>query len=146
MKRYLLDVNVLLALLLPGHDAHASACAWFDRSGGHAWATNALTQLGALRLLTNPAVTQGGVGAATAWELLKRATQHAGHEFWPLGREMPAGLESMSTRIQGHQQWTNAILLWQAMQKNGVLVTFDAGLAGLAAGKLRHHLLLLKRA
>jgi predicted nucleic acid-binding protein len=70
MNRHLLDVNVLLALVWPRHESHAAAHAWFAKSGHKAWATSPLTQLGVLRLLTNPAVTQGTVSAAAALEAL----------------------------------------------------------------------------
>ncbi|MGB7591277.1 MAG: TA system VapC family ribonuclease toxin [Terriglobia bacterium] len=146
MKRHLLDVNVLLALVWPRHKSHAAAHAWFDKSGQQAWATNVLTQLGVLRLLTNPAVTQGAVTAVTAWDVLREATRHPGHEFWPLDRGTPAGIDLMAARIRGHQQWTDALLLWQAMEQGGVFVTFDSAVKELAAGKLQSHLLLLKGA
>jgi toxin-antitoxin system PIN domain toxin len=144
MNRHLPDVNVLLALVWPRHESHAAAHAWFARSGHHAWATNALTQLGVLRLLTNPAVTQGAVSAVTAWDVLSEATRHPGHEFWALDRATPAGLELMASRIRGHKQWADAILLWQAMEQGGFFVTFDSGVKELAAGKFKSHLLLLK--
>ena len=144
MKRYLPDVNVLLALLWPRHQGHAAAHAWFARSGQHAWATNVLTQLGVLRLLTNPAVTQGAVSAVTALGVLSEATTHVGHEFWPLDRDIPAGLKPLAAKITGHQQWTDAVLLCQAMERDGLLVTFDSGVKELAAGDLSGHLCILK--
>jgi toxin-antitoxin system PIN domain toxin len=145
MNRHLPDVNVLLALLWPRHESHAAAHAWFSKSGRQAWATNPLTQLGVLRLLTNPAVTQGAVSAATALDVLSEATRHAGHEFWPLNRQALASLKPLASRLRGHQQWTDALLLCHAKQRRGVLVTFDSGVKGLAAGELSGHLLLLKR-
>jgi len=144
MNRSLPDVNVLLALLWPRHQGHAAAHAWFAKSGQRAWATNALTQLGVLRLLTNPAVTQGAVSAPTALAVLSEATSHAGHEFWPLDRDIPAGLKPLAAKLRGHQQWTDAVLLWQATERDGVLVTFDAGVKGLATGELSGHLWVLK--
>ena len=143
MNRHLPDVNVLLALLWPRHQSHAAAHGWFARSGQQGWATNVLTQLGVLRLLTNPAITRGAVGAPTALRVLGEATSHAGHVFWPLDRELPTGLNSLAARITGHQQWTDALLLWQARQRDGVLVTFDSGLKELAEGELGDHLWLL---
>jgi hypothetical protein len=93
MNRCLPDANVLVALLWPRHQSHDAAHAWFAKSGQHAWATNALTQLGVLRFLTNPAVTQGTVSARTALEVLSEATAHSGHEFWPLDHEVVASLK-----------------------------------------------------
>jgi toxin-antitoxin system PIN domain toxin len=141
----LLDVNVLLALLWPRHESHAAAHAWFAKSGRRAWATNPLTQLGVLRLLTNPAVTQGAVSAAAAVEVLSEATRHSGHEFWQLDRRMPAGLKAAAGRVRGHRQWTDAVLLWHAVDRDGELVTFDSGLKELANGELTGRVLLLKR-
>jgi uncharacterized protein len=144
MNRQLVDVNVLLALLWPRHESHAAAHAWFAKSGHKAWATNPLTQLSALRLLTNPAVTQGAVSAVTALEVLREATSHAGHEFWPLDREVPLDLQAIGKKVQGHHQWTDALLLQQAVDKGGVLVTFDRGVKELAAGEWSRHVLVLK--
>ena len=144
MNRHLLDVNVLLALVWPRHESYAAAHAWFDKSGQQAWATNVLTQLGVLRLLTNPSVTQTAVTAFAAWDLIRENTTHSGHEFWPLDRQMTEGLELMASRVRGHQQWTDALLLWQAKEKGGVFVTFDSGVKELATGKLRNHFLLLR--
>ena len=144
MNRHLPDVNVLLALVWPRHASHDAAHAWFAKSGKQAWATNALTQLGVLRLLTNPAVTQGAVSVQTALDVLSEATSHAGHEFWPLDHELAAVLKPMATRVRGHQQWTDALLLGQAMQRRGLLVTFDSGVKQLAAGESSGHVLLLR--
>jgi|SRR5690242_15908388 len=146
MNRQLMDVNVLLALLWPRHESHAAAHAWFAKSGHRAWATNPLVQLGVLRLLTNPAVTQSAVSPATALQVLSEATSQSGHEFWPLDREMPGSLKTLAGRVRGHRQWTDALLLWQARTHDGVLVTFDSGVKQLAASEFGSHVLLLKRA
>ena len=145
MNRHLPDVNVLFALVWPRHEAHAAAHSWFSKSGHQAWATNPLTQLGVLRLLTNPAVTQGSVSAATALAVVAEATHHAGHEFWPLHHDVAPALKPLSPRLRGHGQWTDALLLVQAMEQRGVLVTFDSGVKELAAGRLADHVLILKR-
>jgi toxin-antitoxin system PIN domain toxin len=145
MKRQLPDVNVLLALLWPRLESHAAAHTWFARSGQYAWATNPLTQLGVLRLLTNPAITQAAVSATAALAVLSKAISHAKHEFWPLGHELPGSLPPLAARIQGHQQWTDAALLWHAKEHGGILVTFDTGLKDLAGEELARHVQLLKQ-
>jgi|SRR5579871_2438082 len=143
MSRHLPDVNVLLALVWARHQAHAAAHAWFSRSGRRGWATNPLTQLGVLRLLTNPAVTQGAVSAATALSVLTEIMQHPGHEFWPLDREPAAALASAAGVLRGHRQWTDALLLWHAASRDGVLVTFDTGIGQIVTGSWQSHLLFL---
>jgi uncharacterized protein len=144
MSRYLLDVNVLLALVWPRHESYAAARGWFAKTGQHGWATNALTQLGVLRLLTNPSVTHSVVSATNAFDALSRATNHPAHEFWSLDNTVLQGLETIARQVRGHQQWTDALLFWQAMEKGGVFVTFDFGVSELATGKLGSHLLVLK--
>jgi toxin-antitoxin system PIN domain toxin len=145
MPRHLLDVNVFLALVWPRHEGHEAARAWFVRSGRRAWATNPLTQLGVLRLLTNPAVTQGAVRAPAALEAVREATRHEGHEFWPLNRDLASCLMTVAGGLTGHRQWTDAVLLWQAAERDGVLVTFDSGVKTLAGREASERVLLLKR-
>ena len=58
---YLLDANVLLALAWPNHQFHAAATRAMGRSRGR-WATCALTQLGFIRLSSNPAAIPGAKG------------------------------------------------------------------------------------
>ena len=145
MNRHLLDVNVLLALVWPRHESHGAAHAWFARSGHKAWATSPLTQIGVFRLLTNPAVTQGAVSAAGALEAVTEATRHEGHEFWPLDRGMTIGLKALAARLEGHRQWTEAVLLWQATERGGVLVSFDSGVRALASRDAANRVVILKR-
>lgn len=51
---YLLDVNVLIALLDPAHIQHDTAHAWFAEEGHTAWATCPLTENGVLRIIGHP--------------------------------------------------------------------------------------------
>lgn len=55
MTAILLDTNVLLALAWPNHQHHGTAQRWFKREAPRGWATCALTQLGFVRLSSNPA-------------------------------------------------------------------------------------------
>ena len=119
MSRYLLDVNVLLALLWQGHDDYETAQAWFAKTGRRGWATNPLTQLGFLRLLTNPAVTHGGSSAAAALGILAAATSHEGHEFWPLDREPGGCLKEFAGAVRGHRRWTDALLIMSGLGPPG---------------------------
>jgi toxin-antitoxin system PIN domain toxin len=145
MKRCLLDVNVFFAMVWPMHSHYDAARAWFKASGGRAWATNPLTQLGVLRLLSNPRITEAAVPSLDALETVADAISHDGHEFWDLGHRMTNGLRTSADRVQGYRQWTDALLLWQAVSRNGVLVTFDSGVRELAGRDHRDSVLLLKR-
>jgi predicted nucleic acid-binding protein len=51
---YLLDVNVLIALIDPTHISHAAAHEWFQREGASRWATCPITENGVLRIVGDP--------------------------------------------------------------------------------------------
>jgi toxin-antitoxin system PIN domain toxin len=144
MSRQLADVNVLLALLWPRHVHHEAAQAWFAAQGHRSWATNSIVQLGVLRLLTNPSVTRGAVNASTAIETVAEATRHPNHEFWPLDRPVGAMLTGAANSVTGYRQWTDLLLLRQAAERKGKLVTFDDALTALADKESRAHLLVLE--
>jgi predicted nucleic acid-binding protein len=49
----LLDVNVLVALLVPEHEHHIRSVEWFAANAiGIGWATCAITELGVIRVCT----------------------------------------------------------------------------------------------
>jgi uncharacterized protein len=51
---YLLDVNVLVSLVDPGHIQHDAAHDWFAGSGRESFATCPLTENGLMRIIGNP--------------------------------------------------------------------------------------------
>jgi len=76
MTTYLLDVNVLIALIDPAHVQHDTAHVWFASTGSHSWATCPLTENGVLRIVghggaANPVMTSPG-GTMGARELAPR--------------------------------------------------------------------------
>jgi predicted nucleic acid-binding protein len=58
---------------------------------------------------------------------------------------MTIGLRDLAARLQGHRQWTDAVLLWQATEHGGVLVTFDSGVKTLAQRDAVNRVMILKR-
>jgi len=134
VKTALLDLNILTALFWPAHEHHAAAHAWF-RDRAHArWATCPLTQLGFVRLVTNPAFSRDALSPAEAVELLAQNVAHAQHEFWSEGLQLSAAVQGIESRLLGYRQLTDAYLLSLARQHKGVLATFDRGLRTLAEG------------
>ena len=61
MKGYLLDTNLLIALLWPSHEKHDLALAWFTRHRAKGWVTCPSTQAGFVRVLRD----QGKLEPAT---------------------------------------------------------------------------------
>lgn len=125
MKPALLDTNVLLALAWPSHQHHVAAHGWFRAESRYGWATCALTQLGFVRLSSNPAYTSDAATPQEAAALLHELVAHKTHHFWP----SPAADDpALYARALGHQQVNDAWLVKVARQQRGRLVTFDTRL------------------
>ena len=134
MKTALLDLNLLTALLWPAHEHHEAAHRWFSARAKARWATCALTQLGFVRITSNPAFSRDALSPTDAAALLAENLTHPGHEFWTEGLQVPTAIRGMETRLQGYRQLTDAYLLALANRREGVLATFDRGLPALANG------------
>jgi len=125
MKPALLDTNVLLALAWPNHQHHSLAHEWFRSESRHGWASCAVTQLGFVRLSSNPAYTPAAVAPRHAAELLQQLITHKRHAFWPCP---PASSATTYLRALGHQQVNDAYLVEVAKRRRGRLVTLDTRL------------------
>jgi hypothetical protein len=128
VKTALLDVNVLTALLWPAHEHHETAHRWFGARANARWATCSLTQLGFVRIVSNPAFSRDALSPAAAVVLLAENLTHPAHEFWTESLQVPAAIKGMENGLQGYRQLTDAYLLALARHRKGVLATFDRGL------------------
>jgi hypothetical protein len=128
----LLDVNALLALAWPNHQFHRPARRWFAGHDG-GWCTCAITQLGFVRLSSNPAFTDQAKLPAEATRLLGEMTRHPRHRFIadlpPL--DTPRFAE-VARRLLGHQQVTDAYLVALAARRGAQVVTFDRRIEAIA--------------
>src|SRR5579872_6134626 len=94
----LLDLNVLLALVWPNHQFHAAATERLD--AGDRWATCALTQLGFIRLSSNPAAVQATKTPREAALLLVEMVSDPLHVYVeslpaPAGKEFQPAFEKI---------------------------------------------------
>jgi toxin-antitoxin system PIN domain toxin len=137
MTPALLDVNVLTALLWPAHEHHDAAHRWFAARRGARWATCALTQLGLVRIVSNPAFSRDALAPGQALALLAENLAHPGHEFWMENLEVPAAVAGVEGQLQGYRQLTDAYLLALAARRKGILATFDRGVRTLAGNAFR---------
>lgn len=131
MKGYLLDTNMLIALLWPSHAQHDLAARWFGRHRAKGWATCALTEAGFVRIVSNPAFSRDAVTPREAASLLAANTAASDHVFW--SAELPFATASVfaAVRLVGHQQVTDAYLLGLAIHRGGVLATLDQRISSL---------------
>ncbi|HEX5398618.1 MAG TPA: TA system VapC family ribonuclease toxin [Verrucomicrobiae bacterium] len=130
MKIPLLDTNLLLALAWPNHQHHAMAHEWFSRHAKRGWATCAFTQLGFVRLSSNPVYSADAVSPQDAAALLQQWTKHKAHHFW---NSPAADAPAIYSRALGHQQVNDAWLVEVARKNRGRLVTLDTRLVAHAA-------------
>lgn len=139
----LLDVNVLVALAWPNHVHHSAAWDWFGDHRKQGWATCILTEAGFVRVSCAPAVVRHEVTPLDALAVLGKLVELSSHTFWPLDRSIMRLPKSISSRLHGHRQITDAVLLAAAKRWGGRLVTLDAGMRGLAAKSERRFLVVI---
>ena len=127
----LLDVNVLVALAWPNHVHHDAAHAWFSGRRIVGWATCPITEAGFTRISCNPAAVRQTVTPSEAAALLQSLKQQESHSFWPLDISIGELPDDILGRVQGYRQVTDAILLANAIQRQGQLATLDTGITRL---------------
>lgn len=134
----LLDVNVLLAIAWPNHQFHAAA---LEALGANCrWATCALTQLGFIRLSSNPAAVAPAASPREAAGLLARLVEDPHHVYFD-SLPAPAAQREAFDSLLGHRQVTDAYLLHLAAAHDAVLLTFDRRLESLAGRHARVRIL-----
>lgn len=136
MKVALLDINILTALLWPAHEHHEVAHRWFGSRANAPWASCALTQLGFVRIVSNPAFSRDALSPVEALALLGENLAHPAHEFWGDSGQVPVAVKGLVARLQGYRQLTDAYLLALAHRRKGVFATFDRGVRTLAGDAL----------
>ncbi len=138
--RYLLDVNLLVALTTRSHVHHGVAKEWFYDSPKLHWALCAFTEAGFLRNATAPRSGQITMSEATA--VLLQLAKHPGYRYVPITADWQTLCKPLFSRLYGTKQVTDAYLLGLAIQQGLVLTTFDKALLHLAGEHTRHLLLL----
>ena len=124
MKRALLDINVLLALLDSDHVDHDHARDWLSDEIRHGWASCAITQNGFVRIISQPRYPSP-VPPELALDRLTRASNTKYHEFWPCSVSLLDENVIDRSQLVGPRQVTDAYLLALAAHHDGRLVTFD---------------------
>lgn len=125
MTRFLLDVNVLIALIDPAHVMHDKAHDWFGRLGEKAWATCPLTENGVMRIVGHTRYPSSPGTPAAVAELMAKFLAHRGHEFWPDSVTLLNAQHVYAERLLGSAQVTDTYLLALAAARGGKLATFD---------------------
>ena len=122
---FLLDVNVLIALIDPGHVQHDHAHNWFTGEGRKAWATCPMTENGVLRIVGHPRYPNCPGSPAAVAELLTSFRNLPGHAFWPDDISLLDRAHSNTARLLDSSHVTDSYLLALAHAHKGQLATFD---------------------
>lgn len=125
MTRYLLDVNVLIALIDPVHVQHDRAHAWFAAKGQNAWATCPITENGVLRIVGHPRYPNSPGSPAAVAGLLASFRGLSGHAFWPDDVSLLNPQHVNATRLLDSAHVTDSYLLALACAHGGQLASLD---------------------
>lgn len=122
---FLLDVNVLIALIDPAHIQHDAAHEWFAAHGRQSWATCPLTENGVLRIVGHARYPNSpGTPSAVAF-LMAGLRALPGHVFWPDDITLLDTERFDMARLLSSGQVTDGYLLALASAHGGQLATFD---------------------
>jgi uncharacterized protein len=82
LRRALLDINVLIALLDLDHAHHRRARNWLQREAASGWASCPLTENGCVRVMSQSKYPSR-VPTGEVIKRLRDAAATSYHEFWP---------------------------------------------------------------
>ena len=125
MTRFLLDINVLIALIDPSHVQHERAHHWFELKGQKAWATCPLSENGVLRIVGHPRYPNSPGSPAAVAELLVSFRALPGHAFWPDDVSLLERQNVNAARLLDSAHVTDSYLLALARAHDGQLASFD---------------------
>jgi uncharacterized protein len=125
MTAFLLDVNVLIALIDPMHIHHTSAHQWFEVKGKRAWASCPLTENAVLRIVGNGRYPNSPGTPAAVAEALESLVSSPGHVFWPDDITLIDSRMIDVSRLLNCRQVTDTYLLALAYSHGGQFATFD---------------------
>lgn len=126
---FLLDVNVLIALLDQDHLFHNSAVDWFESVAPAGWATCAHTENGVLRILGSSRYPAGPSTPAAAAPMLASLLAYEGHEFWSDSISLLSSSLIDIAAVANAAHVTDTYLLALAASRGGILATFDRRLS-----------------
>ena len=129
MTRYLLDVNVLIALLDPAHVQHEEVHEWFGRVGRKSFATCPITENGLLRIVGHPKYPNSPGPPSTVAPALAAIRALPGHAFWPDSVSLADSNLADASLLCSHFRVTDTYLLALARANKGQLATLDHKLA-----------------
>lgn len=130
--RYLLDVNVLIAIHSPSHGDFDRVHRWFEAKAIEGFATCAMTEAGFVRISAQISGEAPTAELAESRIALREFVARPGHAYWPMDVDYLKATEPFTSRMHGHRQITDAFLLGLAIHHRGKLATLDKAIKHLA--------------
>jgi toxin-antitoxin system PIN domain toxin len=129
MKRCLVDVNILLALLVRQHEHHHPARKWFEALAAGEAGVCRLVQLALIRLLGNRSILGGdAISASAAWRLIEELIDDERLDFLAEPPQLEEILPSLLVYpIPTGKLVNDAYLAAFAIAASRRLVTLDRG-------------------
>ncbi len=143
MTAFLLDVNVLVALLSRKHDQHRRASAWFESEGARNWLTCPTTQNGAIRIMSGSGFSSVTVTPGDMIASVQSLTTIGNHRFIPDDVSLLNTSLVDPTRMLASKQVTDTYLLALAAHHSAMLATFDRRISVEAVPNCAGNLLLI---
>jgi len=125
MTAFLLDVNVLIALIDPVHIQHDAAHNWFSSVGKVAWASCPITENAVLRIVGDARYPNSPGTPAAVGDVLVELLALPGHVFWEDDISLFDTQKVNTGRLLNSRQVTDSYLLALACAHGGQLATFN---------------------
>jgi len=142
---FLLDVNVLIALIDPTHVSHDAAHVWFARESRKGWATCPITENGVIRIVGHPNYPNTPGSPSIVADIVRRLRTLPNHIFWADTISLVDEMYTETSEILTPRQVTDSYLLALAVAHSGKLATFDRRFPARAARRGEDALHLIHR-
>ena len=126
---FLIDINVLIALIDQSHVGHDAAHRWFAETGATSWATCPLTENGVVRIVGHRKYPNSAGPPAAVAPIVARLRTLPGHVFWNDDLSLVDSDLVDVDQIMTPGQVTDSYLLALAVKNRVQLATFDRRLS-----------------
>lgn len=142
---YLLDVNVLIALLDENHVHHKRATRWFLAEAQNGWLSSPTTQNGAIRVMSGPKYGPTSFPPTAVVEQLRILMEETVHTFVADDATLLDPEFIDHARLRHSKQITDTYLLGLAVSHRSQLATMDGRLRTDAVAGGADHLHVIRK-
>jgi uncharacterized protein len=126
---FLLDVNLLIAILDPDHVHHDLALGWYNDIGYQDWATCPIVQNGVVRIVGSQGYASVPFGCTEVANILAEWCAVPEHRFWPDNVSLLDKTIVDRAGLTSPDRITDVYLLALAATNGGRLATLDRRLS-----------------